>query len=80
MSQGMARQGARIAAAALIGVGLTCAIAADNAVVNVQPAPVVTKAAADSDKPADGSPTPWVLALAGVGVVGWAARRRLGQR
>lgn len=80
MIQGMARQAAKIAAAVLIGVGSSGAIAADNAVVNVQPAPVVTKAAADSDKPVDSSPTPWVLALAGVGVVGWAARRRLGQR
>jgi hypothetical protein len=80
MSRGMARQVARIAAAALIGVGSTWAIAADESIAGARPAPVVTKAAGDNDKSGDSSNTPLLLALAGIGVVGWAARRRLGQR
>ena len=79
MTKGKARQAAKIAAVLLMGVSATCAVAADDKSAGAQPAPVVSKAAADTDKAADGSPT-WVLVLAGVGVIGWAALRRLGQR
>lgn len=80
MSQEVAGRAAKGLVAMLFGLSAACAVAADDAAAVTKSAPTVAKAAAETDKGSDGGPTAWVVVLAGVGVVGWAALRRLGSR
>jgi hypothetical protein len=59
-----------------VAAGAAWAVAAADSVDRPaeKAATVVTTA---SEKEADGTPKTWVLVLAGVGVIGWAALRRL---
>jgi len=69
--------GLRIVLALSVAAGAAWAVAAaDAGTRTAAPVPVVTPVEAD----AEGAPKAWVLLLAGVGVIGWAALRRLGQR